>query len=120
MEVVLGSADGWVDLLKVILLEMTEELQKLPAKIRPNIERVKETIENQGFPSSVQFVIDEIAQRFRNAYIIENVKQIANLAKAKGLDFYILIGQNHGKAVYEGLTRAAKELGYETINLNQN
>ncbi len=89
-----GERMAWVELYRVLIDEMNEEVKRLPEELRVDLGQVASYL-NEPTGVRADYVVFEINNRWRNQFIFKNMKEIADVAVAKGLDVCFLIGAGH-------------------------
>lgn len=85
----------WMSLLKRLVLKWNEEIAKLPAELRPNMEQIGKFIESPADGKLFEPVFDDVNIRWRNKFISNNMREVVDIAIEKDLPVYIYIGSAH-------------------------
>jgi len=97
----MGSVDHWVALFKSIALDMTEAVEQdddekfVPADRRPDLNRIRQFIADPTNDELSKYIAADINYKWRDQFIVENIREREGVAIDEGIGIYIFIGDGH-------------------------
>ncbi|MCR4337629.1 MAG: hypothetical protein NUV91_07490 [Candidatus Omnitrophica bacterium] len=90
-----GTNQDWIALLKEIILVMNEDIKGFTGDFQLNLGRIESYLQDPKNVTHQSYVVEEVNGKWRDKFILKNMREIAAIAESKGLDVYFLVGRGH-------------------------
>ena len=90
-----GTDGDWLETYKVLAQEMTKVVAQFQGDLKLDVEGINKYLEKPNDTKAQEYVVFEVNIKWRNKFVVNNIKELAKIAKEKKVDLFVLIGLGH-------------------------
>jgi len=100
-----GFLDDWAELFKLLTSEIGTAVSDLPEDQRPDLEPIKRYLDDPRDNDAWDYIQNELNAGWRDRFLLKNIVEISEIASAKHVDSYVIVGEGHVRILSDMLAR---------------